>query len=339
MDFEDRIGNTPVRLVRACSGSAEYVVRLKLEGENPGGSVKDRTARGLVQALDAERRLTADTVVVESTSGNLGISLAALAKVRRFRFKAVVDPRTPASSVATMRRLGAEVERVDELDPSGGYLLTRLARVQVLCEGSSRTRWANQYASEANPRVHRQETAPEIDRQSGEIDALFIAVSTGGTLAGIAAYYRSIRPETRIIAVDAAGSAVFDDRPRPRRLTGIGASRKSAFIEPWHYDDYVLVSDPEAFAFCRALAADTGIWVGGSSGAVVCACMRYLATHPELKRPLCLCPDEGHKYRDTIYSNQWIANQGLEMSAALLAPLPGGDPVMFELEHPDGSHD
>lgn len=303
------------------------------------GTVKDRTARGLVQALDAERRLIPDTVVVESTSGNLGIAIAALARVRRFRFKPVVDPKTPASSVATMRRLGAEVERVDEPDGSGGYLLTRLARVQSLCERSPRARWANQYASEANPRVHRQETAPEIDRQSGDIDALFVAVSTGGTLAGIAAYYRAIHPQTRIIAVDAAGSVVFGDRPRPRRLTGIGASRKSTFIQPWHYDDYVLVSDPEAFAFCRALAADTGIWVGGSSGAVVCACMRYLASHPELERPLCLCPDEGAKYRDTLYSNRWIAEQGLELSAALLTPLPGGDPVTFELVHPAGSHD
>src|SRR5207302_1979767 len=153
-------------------------------------------------------------------------------------------PRTQPRHLEWMRELGAEVDMVSSPDATGGYLLSRLARVRELCASSSRFAWTNQYENPANPRAHYQETGPEILRQlGGRVDAIFVAVSTGGTLAGIGRYFRESSPSTRLIGVDARGSVVFGGPPGPRRLTGIGASRRSAFLVPGLYDGHLLVGD------------------------------------------------------------------------------------------------
>jgi 2,3-diaminopropionate biosynthesis protein SbnA len=286
--------------------------RLKLEGCNDCGSIKYRVARELVKRLEDERRLDRDSIVVESTSGNLGVALAAICARRGYRFVAVVDPKVPATSLELMRCRGAQIELVREADGAGGYLSSRLRRVQELVASSSSVVWTNQYGNPANPDAHYRYTGPEIARQTGwDLDCVFVAVSTGGTLAGVGRYLREVRPSVQIVAVDAVGSAVFGHPAAPRLLNGIGSTRRSEFLDSDLYDDHVLVGDEEAFACCRVLHAVTGLKVGGSSGAVIAACARYLGAHPELARPICICPDDGGLYADTVYEDSWLRAHGL----------------------------
>jgi len=317
-----QLGNTPMASIHVVIGGIARKIYLKLESYNPTGSVKDRTGYSLIQALETQGALNADSIVIESTSGNLGTALSFFCKLKGYQFVAVVDPKTTRENLAKMRALGAQIEMVDKPDENGGYLLSRLERVQELCQSSPRYVWTNQYANPANPHIHYLCTGPEIYRQMhGKVDTLFMAVSTGGTLAGTGRFFRETSPTTSIIGVDAYGSVVFGTPPAPRKLTGIGSSRSSSFITKYLYDFYMLVKDEEAFAFCRALWEATDIKVGGSSGAVLAACAKYLQTHPEARNVVCVCADGGDNYANSIFNDEWIHKQGLNVSKERLEPV------------------
>jgi 2,3-diaminopropionate biosynthesis protein SbnA len=316
------IGNTPMQAVHFVIAGKVRKVHLKLEGANPTGSVKDRTGYALIQDLERRGILRKGSIVVESTSGNLGVALTLICRTRNYDFVAVVDPKTTPENIHKMQALGAQIDMIDAPDANGGYLLSRLARVQELCQRSNTYVWTDQYANTANPHIHYASTGPEIYRQMhGKVDAVFVAVSTGGTLAGIGHFFREVSPATCVIGVDARGSVVFDTHPAPRKLTGIGSSRRSSFISPAIYDTHMLVSDEEAFAFCRALFSATGMKVGGSSGAVLSACARYLQAHPEMMHVACVCADNGENYCSSIFNDQWLQHHGLHLSQAHLEPV------------------
>jgi 2,3-diaminopropionate biosynthesis protein SbnA len=317
-----QVGGTPLQPIALRIQGRTRIVHLKLEAANPCGSLKDRTAFSLIDDLERRGLLEPGSVLVESTSGNLGIALAWLARSRGYRFVAVIDPKTTPENVSRLRRLGARLELVETPDPAGGYLLARIERVRTLCAASEAYVWPNQYANPANPRAHEEGTAPELLEQlDGELDAVLVPLSTGGTLAGIARFCRRESPATRVIAVDAQGSVALGGRPGPRLLTGIGAGKRSSFATPDLYDEALLVRDAEAFAYCRALAAATGIQLGGSSGATIAACARVLARDPGVERVACICPDGGGSYRSTVYSDRWLARNGIRLGAADLGPV------------------
>jgi cysteine synthase A len=313
----NRIGNTPiVRVELRLAGSARPV-HLKLEGANACGSLKDRTAASLVADLERRGLLQRASCIVESTSGNLGVSLAWIARASGYGFVAVVDPKTTPENLSRLRRLGARIERVEMPDKAGGYLLSRLARVRELLASSDRFVWPDQYTNPANPRAHEEGTGPELlEQMRGELDAVFVPVSTGGTLAGIGRFLRRESPGTRIVAVDAAGSVALGGRPARRMLVGIGASRRSSFATRDLYDEHIAVGDAEAFAFCRGLAEGSGLLVGGSSGAVLAACARVLASRPDLERVVCICADCGSNYASTIFDDRWLERNGVGGSSA-----------------------
>lgn len=316
--FLRHIGNTPLQPISLVLRDKIHITYLKLEGANPSGSIKIRTAYSLVQDLENRNLLGKDTILVESTSGNLGVALSMIAKAKGYRFLAVVDPKTTSENIEKMRSLGAQIEIVDQLDANGSYLLTRLEYIRQLCRTSSKYIWSNQYTNTANPYIHYTQTGPEIYHQlHGQVDAIFIAVSTGGTLAGIGKYFREVSPRTRIIGVDARGSVIFGTPPAPRKLTGIGSSRASSFLQQEYYDTYRIIGDEEAFAFCRALYNATNIRVGGSSGAVLAACAQYLEEHSEIQRSVCLCPDTGENYTSSIFNDAWLDQQHLNMTNQL----------------------
>jgi 2,3-diaminopropionate biosynthesis protein SbnA len=319
-----RTGDTPIRRIRFLIGGDRRSVYLKLEGENPGGSIKDRTALSLLRSLESAGQLRPGGRLLESSSGNLAISLAMLARDRGYRFTAVVDPRITAENLRRLHALGAETQRVEAIDETGGYLLTRLARVREMLVDDPGLLWPNQYSNAANPEAHHRGTGPEILRPMGHrVDAVFVAVSTGGSLAGIGRYFREASPHTRIIAVDARGSVALGGSPGARKLTGMGSSRPSEFVTPELYDEVVHVGDCEAFAFCRALDAATGLKVGGSSGACLAACARYLQFHRTVERAVCICADRGEHYASTLFSDAWLAQNGLEIGRAHLGSVSG----------------
>lgn len=317
-----QLGNTPMEAIYLVIEGVTRKVQLKLESENPTGSVKDRTGYALIQALEAQGLLCHRSVVVESTSGNLGVALSFLCKLKGYTFIAVIDPKTTQENIAKMQALGAHIEMVHQPDENGGYLLTRLERVRELCQGSHECVWTDQYSNPANPHIHYLSTGPEMYRQMhGRVHALFLAVSTGGTLAGVARFFREVSRSTTIIGVDAQGSVIFGTPAAPRKLTGIGSSRPSSFITRDLFDLHMLVGDEEAFAFCRALWETTGIKVGGSSGAVLAACARYLQAHPEVTEVVCLCADGGDNYNNSIFDDDWVLKQGLDLSQERLGPV------------------
>ena len=305
-----KVGNTPITPIQININDDPRTIYLKLEGHNPAGSSKDRTAHALIEDMEARNRISSSTIVLESTSGNLGVALSFVCHAKGYPFVAVVDPHTTEEALKNMRALDTRIEMVSEPDHTGGYLKSRLARVQQLLQSSSRYVWLDQYSNPANPRIHYVTTGPEIyNRMDGEVEAVFIAVSTGGTLAGIARYFREVSPKTEIVAVDAVGSVIFGGKAGPRRLTGIGSARVSNFIEKSHYDRVSMITDEYAFSFCRRLFKKTGLKIGGSSGAVLASCIDYLTSRPEIKRVVCLCADRGENYDSTIFNDEWLAEK------------------------------
>jgi 2,3-diaminopropionate biosynthesis protein SbnA len=303
----DQIGNTPMREISLLISGAWRSVNLKLESCNPAGSSKDRTAQGLLDDLENRGLIGPRSTIIESTSGNLGVSLAHLCRSRGYRFLAVIDPKTTSENQSRMRVLGASLEMVSEQDETGGYLLSRLKRVRELCAESSNYVWTDQYSNPANPAAHCRTTAPEIFTQTGgKVDAVFVAVSTGGTLVGIERYFREVSPKTTLVAVDAIGSVIFGSPSGKRKLTGIGSSLPSAFILPGQRFANVQVADRDAFAVCNRLAKEINLRVGGSSGAVIFACAQALAENSEWENIVGVCADGGSNYDSTIYSAEWL---------------------------------
>jgi len=325
-----RVGNTPMQALRVEVDGAPRTIHLKLEGHNPAGSIKDRTACGLVNDLEDRGRLRPGSVLLESTSGNLGVSLAFVCQARGYEFVAVVDPKAPSESLERMRSFGATIEMVSEPDAAGNFLAARLARAAHLARRNPAYVWADQYTNPANPRIHFMWTGPELFRQmNGRIDTLMVPAGTGGTLGGVGRYFRLASPRTRVVAVDVLGSVIFGGPPGPRRLVGIGSARRSNFITPELYDEVIAVGDQEAFDHCRALRAETGVSLGGSAGAVLAACIRYLRTDPSAQRVVCVCPDGGVSYGSTLYNDVWLVEHGYDTSAAV--------PVTFSLPDEPGA--
>jgi 2,3-diaminopropionate biosynthesis protein SbnA len=308
--FESR---TPVLPLMMEAGGEERAVFLKLEGQSPAGSSKYRTAWFLLEDLERKGRLSASSVIVESTSGNLGVALALLCRERNLRFLAVIDPNTTEEYIQRMRALGAGIEIAAEPDENQGYLFSRLRAVKRLCASSDVYVWPDQYGNPVNPLAHCTTTAPEIREQvPRRIDAIFVAVSTGGTLAGIARHFRTESPRTSIVAVDVTGSAALGGTPGPRLLTGIGSARRSTLLDSSDYDRARWIPDRLAIRFCRGFAAATGIKLGGSSGAVLAACAAEMADSPEIGCAVCVCPDFGANYESTIYNDEWLRRAGIE---------------------------
>ncbi|GCE28510.1 putative siderophore biosynthesis protein SbnA [Dictyobacter alpinus] len=301
-----KIGHTPIQPLDCVVERHAHRIHLKLEGENPTGSMKDRTGYSLIMDIENRGLIQPGQTVIESTSGNLGVALAFLCKAKGYQFVAVIDPKTTQENSTKMQMLGATLEKVQTPDQNGGYLLTRLARVQQYCQQADYV-WTNQYQNPANMRIHYMQTGPEIyEQMKGKVDVIFVPVSTGGSLAGIASFFREVSPSTKIIGVDAHGSVIFGTPAGTRKLTGIGSSQPSSFIHKGLYNDYIQVTDEEAFAMCRILQTYTNIIVGGSSGAVIAACMRYLTTVPDSGNIVCICADRGSNYESTIFNDEWI---------------------------------
>jgi cysteine synthase A len=288
-------------------------IGLKLEGHNPHGSSKDRTAAAMLEDLRRRGTLQRRKVVVESSSGNLAVALAARCRELGVGFLAVIDPRTTAEAVARLHHHSAQVMMVDEPDPTGGYLLTRLATVRRILAEREDCVWTNQYANPANPRAHYHGTAPEIVAQTdGRVDAVFVAVSTGGTMAGVGAYLARHQRGARRVAVDVEGSAALGVGPaRPRHLPGLGSARRSRFLSAACYDEASIVPESDALGVCWRVHRDTGLMLGASAGAVVAASLRYLLDHPRIRRPVCVCADSGESYRSTIYDPAWAERVGI----------------------------
>ncbi|KAA9393230.1 pyridoxal-phosphate dependent enzyme [Kocuria coralli] len=312
-DVSAAVGATP--LVRLSRLFPRAEVLAKIESMNPGGSTKDRPAGAMLDAALASGELRPGGTVVESSSGNLGLALARGCTVRGLDFVCVVDVRANKATVAAIKALGGRIEMVAEPDPETGDLLTaRLLRVERLLEELPGAVNLYQYGNPANPAAHRDGTMREIAEAAGHrLDAVVAACSTTGTIGGCAAYIADHAMDTRVIAVDAVGSALFGGRPGPRGLPGMGAGMVTELSRNVTPDDVVRVTERQCVAGARWLARSEGILAGASTGGVVHALAGLLRERPELRRVAMLVHDGGTPYLDTVYDDDWVrATLGVE---------------------------
>lgn len=219
------VGDTPLVALRRFLGHRRVDLWAKLEQANPGGSAKARPATLMLREAFASGKVGAETTVIESSSGNMGVGLAQVCRYLGLRFVCVADARTDPIKIRAMEALGADVRVVTRPDPATGDLLAaRLRLVAHLLETTPNSYWPDQYANSANPRAHELGTMREIDEAlEGNVDYLFVAASTTGTLRGCVDYVRAHDRSTRVVVVDALGSVLFGGRRAPRRLPGFGA--------------------------------------------------------------------------------------------------------------------
>ena len=195
---------------------------LKCEGFNFAGSVKLKAAAEMVEAADRDGTLTPGSILVESSSGNLGVALSIVAASKGYRFVCVTDSRCNLSARLLMEALGSEVHVITEPDATGGFLSARLDHVRALCASDDRYVWLNQYTNPANWRAHYRTTAPAIAREFPQLDVLFVGAGTTGTLMGCARYFRQWHRPVRVVAVDTVGSVTFGGAAGRRMIPGLG---------------------------------------------------------------------------------------------------------------------
>ncbi len=216
----DCIGSTPMVYLHHLFSRVELDIIAKLEFLNPGGSIKDRPARFIIESGLRDQTITNQTHIIESTSGNFGIALAMVARSYGLQLTCVVDPKISPTNLNILRLMGANVDMVQEKDDQGGYLKARIARVNQLLQETPHGYWTNQYANPLNWQAHYYGTGDEIVNQlDAPVDYLVLAVSTTGTLLGIARRLRMAFPHIRVIAVDAVGSIIFGQPSGPREIS------------------------------------------------------------------------------------------------------------------------
>ena len=325
----DRIGGTPMVRLDRVAGRLPVPVYGKCEFLNPGGSVKDRIARAIVD--DAERRgvLRPGATLVEATAGNTGVGLALVAAVRGYRLVCVLPEKMSLDKRIALAALGAEVVVTPNAPPGHADNFQTVARRLAAERGWFLT---DQFANPANPKVHYETTGPEILEQCGGCVGAFVSgVGTGGTITGVGRFLKAHCPGVRIVLADPIGSrlAHFVDAAHPDydaafRVEGVGGSTVPAVLDIGVVDAAERVTDDEAFAMTGRLLRDGGLLVGGSSGTAVAAAIRVAARGGLTDPVVALLPDSWDRY----YSQPWMKGRwrltAVGLTDQCAAMLPGG---------------
>jgi cysteine synthase A len=269
-----------------------------------------KAALAMVEEAERSGRLQPGSVLVESSSGNLGVALSVLAASRGYGFVCVTDLRCNETTRRTMDALGTRVVVIREPDPDGGLLGARINYVKSLVASDRRCVWLNQYANPANAGVHFATTGPQVVAEFPELDVLFVGAGTTGTLMGCSRYFRQRQEDghkaVRVVAVDAVGSVTFGGPPTSRMIPGLGTGVRPPQLDEELVDDVVLVEETDTIRTCRSLAG-RGFLFGGSTGTVVSGAAAWLDVYgtPDLTA-VAIAPDLGERYLDTVYHDSWV---------------------------------
>src|SRR5271169_929228 len=292
-DITQLVGETPMlqlkRLVPA--GSAD--VFAKLEYLNPGGSVKDRAAIGIIRRAEQEGKLKPGGTIVEATAGNTGIGLALIGVNRGYKVKLFVPELFSEEKVTIMRALGAEVTRTPESEGMQGAI----NRAKDLTAGDPKAFMAGQFENPANPDYHYQTTAQEMfEQMEGKIDAVVIGAGTAGTFTGVARYMKKHLPKVMTVAVTTQGSVLGGGKAGPHKVEGIGSSFIPKTFDASVCDEVMVANDVEAFGMVKELAAREGVLAGSSGGANVFASLQIARRLGPGKRVVTIIPDSAERY-------------------------------------------
>jgi cystathionine beta-synthase len=313
----DLIGNTPmVRVQRLDTGCCQLF--LKLESQNPGGSIKDRIALSMVTAAEQSGALQAGGVLIEATAGNTGLGLALIAAQKGYKLKLVIPDKMSQEKVFHLRALGAEVilTRSDVNKGHPEYYQDYAERLAAETPGGF---YVNQFENPANPRTHELSTGPEIwEQMEGRLDAVVCGVGSGGTLTGLGRYFAQVAPQVSMVLADPKGSVLA-----PLVQQGVMVEAGSWLVEgigedfvPTNCDLGLVktaytITDAESIMTARAVLQQEGVLCGSSSGTLIAAALRYCREQTTPKRVVTFVCDSGNKYLSKIFNEYWLDDQGL----------------------------
>jgi cystathionine beta-synthase len=316
-DVLSLIGNTPMV---ATSGfdTGPCQLFLKLENQNPSGSIKDRVGLYMIEAAEREGRIKPGALLIEATAGNTGLGLALVAARKGYRLLLVIPDKMSQEKIFHLKAMGAEVvmTRSDVVKGHPDYYQDRAARLARETPGAY---YINQFTNPSNPKAHEETTAPEIWEQMGHrVDAVVCGVGTGGTLTGLSRFFARTAPALQMVLADPQGSILVDyvktgklsAKPRSWLVEGIGEDFIPEVCDLSGVRHAYTIPDAEAFTACRALLRQEGILAGTSSGTLLAAALRYCKEQTTPKRVVSLVCDSGNKYLSKVYNDYWMLDQG-----------------------------
>jgi len=292
-DITELVGETPMLQFKRLVPHGSAGVFAKLEYLNPGGSVKDRAAIGIIKRAEADGKLQPGGTIVEATAGNTGIGLALIGVKRGYKVSLFVPEKFSEEKVLIMRALGAEVVRTPEDEGMSGAI----SRANELVASTPGAYMAGQFENPANPDYHYETTAHEIfEQMDGQIDWLALGSGTAGTFTGVARYVKERLPHAYTIVVETQGSVLGGGQPGPHKVEGIGASFIPKNFDRTVCDEVMMVTDEKAFGMVKRLAAEEGVLAGSSGGASVYASLELARRLGAGKRVVTIIPDSAERY-------------------------------------------
>jgi cystathionine beta-synthase len=303
----DAVGHTPLVLLSRLTEGLQAKVAVKVESQNPGGSVKDRVALAMIAEAEARGLLRPGGTIIEATAGNTGVGLAMVAAVKGYRCIFVLPDKMSSEKIALLKAYGAEVVVTptavapDSPDSYNG-VADRLARE---IPGAWRP---NQFANQSNPEVHYRTTGPEIwDQTRGKVTVFVSGVGTGGTVSGVGRYLKERNPNIRVVGADPEGSVLSGGSPKPWKVEGIGEDFVPKTFTSQYVDEWERVGDAESFHVARELARREGMLLGGSTGTNVAAALRYARRLGPGHLVVALGADTGRNYLSKFFTDEWLA--------------------------------
>lgn len=306
----DAIGETPLVRINRLAKNLTAAIYAKVEFVNPGGSVKDRVARAMVEAAEAKGLLKPGGTIIEATSGNTGVGLAMVAAVKGYRCIFIMPDKMSSEKIRLLKAYGAEVvitPTAAESNSPEGYS----GVAQRLVNEIPNAWQPNQFTNLTNPEYHYKFTGPEIWKQTeGKVTAFVAGVGTGGTISGVGKYLKEQNPNIAVVAADPEGSILSGDTPKPWAVEGIGEDYVPKTFNSQVVDEWIRVSDVESFTVARNLSKLEGLLVGGSCGTAMAAGLRYAQRLGPKDLVVVMCPDTGRNYLSKLYSDEWMIEKG-----------------------------
>jgi cysteine synthase A len=292
-DITQLVGETPMLQLKRLVPPGSADVFAKLEYLNPGGSVKDRAAIGIIRRAEQEGKLVPGGTIVEATAGNTGIGLALIGVNRGYKVSLFVPENFSQEKVTIMRALGAEVVRTPDAEGMQGAI----NQAKALVASNPKAFMAGQFENLANPDYHYETTAREMfDQLEGHADAVVLGCGTCGTFSGVARYFKEKLPHVLAFAVETQGSILNGGQPGPHKVEGIGVSFIPKTFDASVCDEVMMVTDDDAFATVKTLAAQEGVLAGSSGGASAFASLQVAKKLGAGKRVVTIIPDSAERY-------------------------------------------
>jgi cystathionine beta-synthase len=310
------VGNTPMlEITNFDTGPCRLFV--KLENQNPGGSIKDRIALSMIDAAERSGALKAGGVIVEATAGNTGLGLALVAAAKKYRLIVVIPDKMSTEKIQHLHGLGADV-RITRTDVGKDHPENYVNLARTIAAETPGAWLVDQFSNPANPKAHEETTGPEIRSQTeGRVDAVVCGVGSGGTITGLSRYFARVSPETEIVLADPAGSSLAEyvktgclGPGGSYAVEGIGQSAVPPVADLSRVRTAYTIGDARSFEVARCLLRDAGVLGGSSSGTLVAAALEYCREQTQPKRVVTFICDSGNKYLSKMFNDFWMLDQG-----------------------------